>query len=60
MIISEGNTKIKYNVYLSGDVIKLEFASTDRSRVELAARLLKRAGVTAEVRKVSSRDAWRV
>ncbi len=60
MIISEGNTKIKYNIYLSGDVIKLEFASTDRSRVELAARLLKRAGVTAEVRKVSSRDAWRV
>jgi hypothetical protein len=60
LIISEGNTKIKYNVYLSGDVIKLEFASTDRSRVELAARLLRLAGVTAEVRKVGDRDVWRV
>jgi hypothetical protein len=60
LIISEGNTKIKYNVYLSGDVIRLEFASTDRSHVELAARLLRLAGVDAEVKKVGNGDVWRV
>jgi hypothetical protein len=38
----------------------LEFHSTDQSRVELAARLLRLAGVSAEVKKVSGRDVWRV
>jgi hypothetical protein len=39
-----------------GDAIELEFQPTDRSRAELAARLLKLAGVGAEVKKVSDRD----
>jgi hypothetical protein len=61
LIISEGDTKIKYNIYLSDDAVRLQFQSTDRSRVELAARLLRLAGITAEVKRVSSkRDVWRV
>jgi hypothetical protein len=36
------------------------FQSTDRSRVELAARLLRIAGVVAEVEKVGGRDVWYV
>ncbi|MCC6032007.1 MAG: PaRep2b protein [Pyrobaculum sp.] len=52
---------MKCNVYLRGDAIELEFLSTDRSCVELAARLLKLAGVSAEVkRKESGRDVWRI
>jgi hypothetical protein len=47
LTISEGDVEIKYNVYLRGDTIGLQFGSTDRSRVELAARLLKLAGVGA-------------
>jgi hypothetical protein len=38
----------------------LDFASTDRSRAELAARLLRLAGVVAEVKKVGDRDVWQV
>jgi hypothetical protein len=38
----------------------LQFQSTDRSHAELAARLLKLAGIDAEVRKVSNRDVWQV
>ena len=60
LTISEGGIAVKYNVYLRGDVIELEFRSTDRSRVELAARLLKLAGVSAEVKKEGGRDVWRV
>jgi hypothetical protein len=62
LIISEGGAAVKYNVYLRGDAIALQFQSTDRSRVELAARLLRLAGVGAEVkRKVErKRDVWRV
>jgi hypothetical protein len=58
--ISVGGVSVKYNVYLRGDAIVLQFASTDRSRVELAARLLRLAGVGAEVRKESDRDQWYV
>jgi hypothetical protein len=47
-------------VYLRDDTIALQFQSTDRSRVELAARLLKLAGVDAEVTKVGNRDEWLV
>ncbi len=50
---------MKYNVYLS-DKIEVEFQPTDRSRVELAARLLKCAGVGAEVKRKGSMDIWRV
>jgi PaRep2b protein. len=60
LIISEGGAAVKYNVYLRGDAIVLQFASSDRSRVELAARLLRLAGVGAEVRKEGDRDEWRV
>jgi hypothetical protein len=62
LIISGGNAAVKYNVYLSEDAIKLRFASTDRSRVELAARLLRLVGVGAEVKKVKAdgRDVWEV
>jgi len=60
LIISVGGAALKYNVHLSDDEIRLEFKSTDRSRVELAARLLRHAGVNAEVKKVGSEDVWRV
>jgi hypothetical protein len=59
LIISEVGIAVRYNVYLS-DKIELEFQSTDRSRVELAALLLKLAGVDAEVKKVGGRDKWYV
>ncbi len=59
LTLSEAGIDVKYNVYLS-DKIELEFQSTDRSRVELAARLLKLAGVGVVVRKVEvgGRDVW--
>jgi len=61
LTISEGGAAVKYNVYLRNAVV-LEFRSTDRSRVELATRLLRLAGVTAEVRKeeVDGKDMWYV
>jgi hypothetical protein len=59
LTLSEAGIDVKYNVYLS-DKIELEFQSTDRSRVELAAHLLKLAGVGVVVRKVEvgGRDVW--
>jgi hypothetical protein len=62
LIILEGGAAVKYNVYLRSEDILLQFRSTDRSRVELAARLLRLAGVSAEVKKegVSDRDKWYV
>jgi hypothetical protein len=60
LTISVGGVAMKYNVYLSENAIKLQFISTDRSRVELAARLLRLAGVNAEVEKVGGRDKWYV
>jgi len=61
LTISEGDIKIKYNVYLHRDIL-LRFRSTDRRRVELAARLLRIAGVDAEVKKEEEggRDVWHV
>jgi hypothetical protein len=56
LIISEGGAAVKYNVYLRNDKVELHFASTDRSRVELAARLLRLAGVNAEVKKMDDKD----
>ncbi len=59
LIISEAGVAVKYNVYLSENAIELQFHSTDRSRVELAARLLRLAGVNAEVKKrEGKRDVW--
>ncbi|MCC6067194.1 MAG: PaRep2b protein [Pyrobaculum sp.] len=60
LTISEAGVAVKYNVYLRRDGILLQFASTDRSHAELAARLLRLAGVGAEVRKESGRDQWYV
>jgi hypothetical protein len=57
LIISVGGAAVKYNVYLR-EAIELQFQSTDRNRVELAARLLRLAGVGAEVRRVG--DEWQV
>jgi len=60
LTISEAGVAIKYSVYLRKDDILLLFASTDLSRVELAARLLRHAGVAAEVKKVGNGGVWRV
>ncbi|MFZ8840331.1 MAG: PaRep2b protein, partial [Pyrobaculum sp.] len=60
LTISVGGAAVKYNVYLRDDVIKLQFQSTDRSRVELAVRILRLAGVSAEVQRESGRDVWYV
>jgi hypothetical protein len=60
LTISVGGVAVKYNVYLRRDEIVLQFQSSDRSRVEHAARLLRLAGVTAEVRKEGGRDVWYV
>jgi len=60
LTISEAGLTVKYNVYLSEKAIELELQSTDRSRAELAACLLRLVGVSAEVTKVGDRDVWRV
>jgi hypothetical protein len=60
LVISEGDIKVKYNVYLRRDDILLRFVSTDRSRAELAARLLRLAGVDAEMKRVGGRGVWQV
>ncbi len=57
--LSDAGAAVKYNVYLRDD-IELQFASTDRGRAELAARLLRLAGVGAEVKKEGGRDVWYV
>jgi hypothetical protein len=59
LTISEAGVAVKYNVYLRKDIL-LQFRSTDRSRVELAARLLKLAGVDVEVKKEGGRDVWHI
>ena len=60
LTISEGGIEIEYNIYLREKAIELQFHSSDRSRAELAARLLRHAGVNAEVRREGGRDVWRV
>ncbi len=61
MTISGDGVAVKYNVYLREKAIELLFSSTDRSRVELAARLLKLAGVGAEMKKrEGEREVWYV
>jgi hypothetical protein len=59
LTISEGGAAVKCYVYLQNSIL-LDFQSTDRSRAELAARLLRLAGVSAEVSKASNRGVWRV
>jgi hypothetical protein len=60
LIISVGGVAVRCNVYLRENAIELKFQSKDRSRVELAARLLRLVGVDAELERDSSRDVWRV
>jgi len=60
LTISAGDVEVEYNVYLLKKVIELRFYSTDWSRVELAARLLKLVGVNAEVREAGVEGGWRV
>ena len=59
LTISEGGTAVKYKVYLRKEVV-LQFVSADRNSVELAALLLKLAGVDAEVKRKGDEDIWRV
>jgi hypothetical protein len=58
LTLSEGGVAVKYNVYLLKKAVELQFHSTDRSHAELAARLLRLAGVSAEVKKESGGDVW--
>jgi len=59
LTISEAGVAVKYKVYLS-DKIEFQFRSTDRGRAELAARLLRLADVSAEIKKASGEGKWRV
>jgi hypothetical protein len=59
LTFSEGGTAVKYNVYLR-NAVELRFQSSERGRVELAARLLRLAGISAEVKKVGDEGEWRV
>ncbi len=60
LTISGGGVAVKYNVYLSKNAIELKVESTDRSHAELAAHLLRLAGVSAEVKKREDSDVWYV
>ncbi|KUO84908.1 MAG: hypothetical protein AT711_07015, partial [Thermoproteus sp. CIS_19] len=60
LTVSEGGVDVKYNVYLRGHDIVVQFNSTDRGRAELAARLLKLAGIDADVERVGGRGVWQV
>jgi hypothetical protein len=60
LTISEGGVEVRYNVYLRRDDILLRFVSTDGGRAELAARLLKLAGIDADVERVGGRGVWQV
>jgi uncharacterized protein YkuJ len=60
LTISEAGITVKYNVYLRENKVELQFQSTNRGRVELAARLLRLAGVGAEVKKVGNGGVWQV
>jgi len=59
LTISEASAAVKYSIYLWKE-ITLEFQSTDRDSVELAARLLRLAGISTEVKKMSNREVWRI
>jgi len=59
LIISKNGAGVKYNVYLCGEVV-LHFTSADRARAELAALLLRLAGVGAEARRAGGGGVWYV
>ena len=58
--LEEAPQRLRHNVYLRENKVELHFVSTDRSRVKLAARLLRLAGVSAEVGKEGGRDVYYV
>jgi len=60
LTLSEAGVAVKYNVYLRENKVELQFQSTNRGRVELAALLLRHAGVSAEVKKVGGGGVWQV
>jgi hypothetical protein len=60
LTLSEAGVAVKYNIYLHEHDVSLEFESTDRSRVELAARFLRLVGVNAEVKKREGGNVWYV
>jgi len=63
LIISAGGAVVKYSIYLRHNEIELRFNSTNRSHVELAARLLGLVGVSAEVKvkkRKDKRNEWQV
>jgi hypothetical protein len=60
LTISEGGIEVKYNAYLRSDEIELRFKSMDRSRAELAARLLKMVNIGTEVKKADGEGKWYV
>ena len=60
LTLSEAGVAVKYNVYLRENKVELQFQSTNRGRVELAARLLRLAGVSAEVGEVGGGGVWQV
>ena len=60
LTLSEAGVAVKYNIYLRDNAIELQLRSSDRGRVELAARLLRLAGVTVEVKKEGGTDRWYV
>jgi hypothetical protein len=60
LTLSEAGVAVKYNVYLRENKVELQFQSTNRSRAELAALLLRHAGVGAEVGEVGGGGVWQV
>jgi hypothetical protein len=60
LTLSEAGVAVKYNVYLRENKVELQFQSTNRGRVELAALLLRHAGVNAEVGEVGGGGVWQV
>ncbi len=51
LTISEGDIEVKYDVYLRNAIAR-QFVSTDRGRAELAARLLRLAGISTEAERI--------
>jgi hypothetical protein len=62
LTISVAGIAVKYKVYLREHDVSLKFRSTNRSHVEFASRLLRLAGISAEVKKeeVGGKDVWYV
>jgi hypothetical protein len=57
LAISEGDAVVKYNIYLKNG-IRLIYQSVDQNHAELAASLLKLAGVMTEVKRIG--NVWHI